>query len=143
MLISFAVTAKLICVFLFVYVKSWFSYDADHFSLNTLKSLPPCFRHRVYQCRTLSGWHKAAALIILSNFQWTRKIIRIAFYTIITHYVNVSVLIKFSQKTLSFFLHKIICCGCVLELPHRGDSNTYPQHMILWRNIETFHFLSF
>ena len=31
------------------------------------------------------------------------------------------------------FLHKIICCGCVLESPHRGDSNTHPKHMILWR----------
>ena len=25
----------------------------------------------------------------------------------------------------SIFLHKIICCGCVLESPHRGDSNTH------------------
>ena len=25
------------------------------------------------------------------------------------------------------------CCGCVLESPRRGDSNTHPQHMILWR----------
>ena len=33
---------------------------------------------------------------------------------------------------LSIFLHKIICCGCVLESPQRGDSNTHPQHMILW-----------
>ena len=33
----------------------------------------------------------------------------------------------------SIFLHKIICCGCVLESPHRGDSNTHPQHMLLWR----------
>ena len=30
------------------------------------------------------------------------------------------------------FLHKIICCGCVLESPHRADSNTHPKHMILW-----------
>ena len=27
------------------------------------------------------------------------------------------------------------CCGCVLESPHRGDSNTHPKHD-LWRNIE-------
>ena len=40
-------------------------------------------------------------------------------------------------------LHKIICCGCVLESPQRGDSNTHPQHMILWRNIEFYNFLSF
>ena len=32
-LISFAVTAKLICVFVFAYAKSWFSHDAAHFYL--------------------------------------------------------------------------------------------------------------
>ena len=29
-LISFAVTAKLICVFVFAYAKLWFSHDAAH-----------------------------------------------------------------------------------------------------------------
>ena len=32
-LISFAVTAKLICVFVFAYAKCWFSYDAAHLPL--------------------------------------------------------------------------------------------------------------
>ena len=60
------------------------------------------------------------------------------------HYVNVSVIIKFSQKTSIFTLiHKIICFGCVLELPPWGDSNTHPKHMILWRIIENYPFLSF
>ena len=36
----------------------------------------------------------------------------------------------------SLFLHKIICCRCVLESPHRGDSNTHPKHMILWRTYD-------
>ena len=59
-----------------------------------------------------------------------------------------SVLIKFSQKGQCFYrnyhvLHKIICFGCVLESPHRGNSNTYPQHIILWRNVENYPFLSF
>ena len=31
-LISFAVTAKLICVFVFAYAKCWFSHDAAHMS---------------------------------------------------------------------------------------------------------------
>ena len=26
------------------------------------------------------------------------------------------------------FLHKNLCCGYSLELPHRGDFNEYPQH---------------
>ena len=30
-----------------------------------------------------------------------------------------------------FVLHKNICCGYSLELPHRGDSNEYPQYMFL------------
>ena len=38
----------------------------------------------------------------------------------------------------SIFLHKIICCGCVLESPHRGDSNTHPKHMILWRTYDIY-----
>ena len=34
-LISFAVTAKLICVFVFAYAKSRFSHDAAHFKVIT------------------------------------------------------------------------------------------------------------
>ena len=32
------------------------------------------------------------------------------------------------------FLHKNICCGYSLEVPRRGASNEYPQHMFSWRN---------
>ena len=32
------------------------------------------------------------------------------------------------------FLHENICCRYSLEVPHRGASNEYPQHMFLWRN---------
>ena len=42
---------------------------------------------------------------------------------------------------LFLFLHKNICCGYSLEVPHRGTSNEYPQHMYAWRNkkiISTF-----
>ena len=38
-LISFAVTAKLICVFVFAYVKNQFSQDAAHLSL-LIKTVP-------------------------------------------------------------------------------------------------------
>ena len=37
-LISFAVTAKLICVFVFVYAKSWFSHDAAQIEALLLKT---------------------------------------------------------------------------------------------------------
>ena len=36
MLISFTVTAKLICVFVFAYAKRWFSHDAAHFCLHLI-----------------------------------------------------------------------------------------------------------
>ena len=36
--ISFAVTAQLICVFIFAYIKCWFSHDAVHLFV----SLPYC-----------------------------------------------------------------------------------------------------
>ena len=32
------------------------------------------------------------------------------------------------------FLHENIYCGYSLEVPRRGVSNEYPQHMFLWRN---------
>ena len=49
-LISFAVTAKLICVFVFAYAKHWFFHDAAHFLI-----IEGCFLsvlHRVFlqQC---------------------------------------------------------------------------------------------
>ena len=34
------------------------------------------------------------------------------------------------NEKFRFFYIKIICYGCVLESPHRGDSNTHPKHMI-------------
>ena len=41
-LISFAVTAKLICVFVFAFAKSWFSHDAAHIMFaNIYNDLPP------------------------------------------------------------------------------------------------------
>ena len=54
--------------------------------------------------------------------------------------MNVPVLIKFSLKTSVFYLnydklHKIICRGCVLESPSRGDSNTHPQHILFYGEI--------
>ena len=33
-LISFALTAKLICVFVFAYAKCWFSHDTAHIARN-------------------------------------------------------------------------------------------------------------
>ena len=62
--------------------------------------------------------------------------------------MNISVAMKILSRPdserffayLPIVLHKIICCGYLLESPPRGDSSSSPQHMILWRH---FHFLSF
>ena len=32
------------------------------------------------------------------------------------------------------FLNENICCGYSIEVPHRGTSNEYPQHMFSLRN---------
>ena len=39
----------------------------------------------------------------------------------------------------SLVLHKNIRCGYSLESHRRGDSNEYPQHLLLWKNMEN-HF---
>ena len=48
MLISFAVTVKLICVFVFAYAKRWFSHDAAHITSQLVNRipLPRCFHNR-------------------------------------------------------------------------------------------------
>ena len=46
----------------------------------------------------------------------------------------------FNQKILIFFLllPENICFKNSLEVPHRGTSNGYPQHMFSFRNKEIF-----
>ena len=39
------------------------------------------------------------------------------------------------------FLHENICCGYSVEVPHRGTSNEYSQHMFSWRNKKKFSIL--
>ena len=36
--------------------------------------------------------------------------------------------------TFFLYLHENICCGYSLEVPRRGTSNEYPQHMFWWGN---------
>ena len=37
------------------------------------------------------------------------------------------------------FLHKNLCCGYSLEVPHWGTSNEYPQHRFSWKNKKTIN----
>ena len=59
-LISFAVTVKLICIFVFAYAKSRFSHDAAHFMQHTNLLLDqveePC--HPCYQARGMERKEK-------------------------------------------------------------------------------------
>ena len=68
----------------------------------------------------------------------------------LTHHGNISVhklhhictlhIVKMGEIWVSIemiilkFLHKITCCGYLLESPRGGDSNRYPEHVIVWRN---------
>ena len=49
-LISFAVTAKLICVFVLAYAKRWFSHDAAH--------IHSCYRHVTVYFSSLTSLHR-------------------------------------------------------------------------------------
>ena len=40
----------------------------------------------------------------------------------------------FHGEILFLFLHKNVCCGYSLEVPHQDASNEYPQHMFSCRN---------
>ena len=52
-LISFAITAKLICVFVFAYVKSWFSHDATQMS--TVIGKPGVIGKSVFATSVMTG----------------------------------------------------------------------------------------
>ena len=68
----------------------------------------------------------------------------------LTHHGNISVhklphictlhIVKMGEIWVSIeliilkFLHKITCCGYLLESPRGGDSKIYPEHVIVWRN---------
>ena len=49
---------------------------------------------------------------------------------------------QYSKDNFLQFSIKNICCGYSLELPPQGDSNEYPQHMFLWRNMKIIPKLS-
>ena len=53
-------------------------------------------------------------------------------------------LLEISMNTL-FNTARNICCGYLLESPHQGDSNKYPQHMFLGVNKgkKAFYHLSY
>ena len=64
----------------------------------------------------------------------------------VERYVNVSVLIKLSLETTGFIiiilnLHKTICCGCVLESPRRGNSNTHSQLLFYGESMKIIIFI--
>ena len=48
------------------------------------------------------------------------------------------------RLNIFLFLHENICCGYSLEVPQRGTSNEYPQHIcLLWRNKKNILFFFF
>ena len=65
-LISFAVTAKLICVFVFAYAKRWFSHDVAQLYLYT-QSLLSGFGVKVSVTFHLTGVHVLVRFWLLSG----------------------------------------------------------------------------
>ena len=49
-----------------------------------------------------------------------------------THVRMTSMTSSVERTDLDFKISAALCCGYSLELPHRGDSSEYPQHMFLW-----------
>ena len=68
-LISFAVTAKLICVFVFAYAKSRFSHDAAHISVGSLEKHGSIITHLLSQVRIGMDLTK----VVLPTFILERK----------------------------------------------------------------------
>ena len=50
--------------------------------------------------------------------------------------VHISPLGDSNEYPQHMFLWRNICCGYSLESPRRGDSNEHPQHMFFWRTRE-------
>ena len=45
------------------------------------------------------------------------------------------------KLTFSLYIEENICCGYSLEVPHRGTSNEYPQHMFSSRNKKNIYLI--
>ena len=60
---SFAVTAKLICVFVFAYAKTWFSHNEAH--LKVSKNRKIYFNQIIWLDRWLEFWQGSTILMIL------------------------------------------------------------------------------
>ena len=43
---------------------------------------------------------------------------------------------KTNMREIFLFYYEIVCCVYLLESPHRGDSNEYTQHTIIFLKIE-------
>ena len=101
-----------------------------HFDCNTIPN-----KESICICHDIIGSAKLSSRSDISNPEVTDKHLFIAFSIPLREPDNN---IFFAQ--LPQVLHRIICCGYLLESLWRGDSNRSSQHVTLRRN---YHFLSF
>ena len=102
-LISFAVTAKLICVFVFAYAKRWFSHDAAH----------------MFQKYWLQS--KCNATVLMLNYLTQSRLITMLPFMIACRWVGPDLhLFILVCRDRSFF----ICC-----LTHRVTMNWFQNSM--------------
>ena len=145
-LISFAVTAKLICVFVFAYAKSQFFHDEAHIILGSVKvaEWPPLGIKLIPRLTICSPCIMSICCFRFPpHFAFEDRIwvlnVPFTFY----HYANMSVQYtaifhgyKNDYFQMIFFLFfflifaQNIDCGYTLEPPQRGGSNEYPQSMV-------------
>ena len=80
--------------------------------------------------RTLHNRRYTSAKISLHN----TLVYNLCFLTVVLANTSFSIISKLIV-VLSFYENT--CCGYLLEAPHRGASNKYPQHMCSWKKCKT------
>ena len=139
-LISFAVTAKLICVFVFAYAKCWFSHDAAQIKM--------VLQVRLHRCVDWSATLRFALWVLqrIALMLWVFYSLKSLHHGNSNHYENTPMQYtaifhgcKNDNSKLKFFDYfhifaQNIYCGYALEPPNWGGSNEYPQFMFLSKN---------
>ena len=72
-LISSAVTAKLICVFVFAYAKCWFSHDVAHIMISTRSHTAVASKTSMSERHSLLGLGTKAKQIVENVFNYFHR----------------------------------------------------------------------
>ena len=70
---------------------------------------------------------------------WAMTPLELSYETL--HFIAVVKVLFSIQRYWYFSYFSTKTCGYSLEVPRRGASNEYPQHMFLWRNKKTINLI--